>query len=126
MVSASVCEKADAQIWINQVEVLRQKDSGTLVFLCSVSSPRFQLQAELKEGVLKVRVGGEGSNKDAWQSEAVITASGDDQSVFSRSWWYFARSSGLGTVVLLDKHHWLRVGCSEILYKRTGEKTHVA
>ena len=123
MVSATVVEREGAKIWIEQVEVLRQKNSGTLVFLCEVSEKRFGFKAEVREGQVLIRVGDE-RDQDC-QAEVTITASGDDLPLFSRPWWYFTRSTGLGTVVLLDKHHWLQIGVSEILYTRDKEKRRV-
>jgi hypothetical protein len=122
MVEAKVVDKEHASVWIDQVELLRQTGSGTLVFLVAVSAARFSFNADCRDGIVRVRVGPENAARDDWQSEVVLSATGDDAAVLTRAWWYFARSSGLGMVVVMDKHHWLRAGASEILYKSKREK----
>ena len=79
---------------------------------------------EVSDGRLVIRVSDE-HDQNGVQSEAVITASGPDMPLFSRAWWYYTRTTNMGTVVLLDKHYWLQVGVSEILYKRGEGKRHV-
>ena len=59
MVSAQVTDREGAKVWIEQVELLRQKNCGTLVFLCQVSEKRFGLKAEVSDGRLVIRVSDE-------------------------------------------------------------------